>query len=252
MLDPSALRLPEADAADRPRQAGARRAQLPEGTGGEPSGPLSLWLVNAVTEDGSAARLAPRLLDAEEAQRAQGFKRAHDRRCYVTAHVALRLLLARRVGLAPEAVELVRETCPSCGGAHGRPAVAGGGVHFSLSHSGDLALIALAERPVGVDVEGIPSAEMVADTGKALHPAETAELSRLPLADRPAAFARAWARKEAYLKGIGTGLSRNPAHDYVGTGPRPAHGPAQWTISDVAVPERFVAAVAIENPHPQG
>ncbi|MET9427114.1 4'-phosphopantetheinyl transferase superfamily protein [Streptomyces sp. NPDC003036] len=81
----------------------------------------------------------------------------------------------------------------------------------------------------------------------ALQPAEARELAALPEAERPAAFARAWVRKEAYLKGIGTGLGRSPSLDYVGTGPDPADGPPGWRVSDVVVPEDFTAAVAVRR-----
>ncbi|MEK8173122.1 4'-phosphopantetheinyl transferase superfamily protein [Streptomyces sp. M19] len=57
----------------------------------------------------------------------------------------------------------------------------------------------------------------------------------MPEAARPAAFARCWTRKEAYLKGIGTGLSQDPSVSYVGTGVDPVPvGP--WTMADVPSP----------------
>jgi len=39
---------------------------------------------------------------------------------------------------------------------------------------------------------------------------ERAALARLALPERPAAFLRAWTRKEAWLKALGTGLAREP------------------------------------------
>ncbi|MFE2745353.1 4'-phosphopantetheinyl transferase family protein [Streptomyces scopuliridis] len=223
---------------------------------------LSVWIVDAVREGADAAGLAPGVLDAGERQRAAAFHRSADRRCYVAAHVSLRLLLGAYLGQDPAAVRLVREPCPSCGGPHGRPVAEGREVRFSLSHSGDLALIALADTPVGADVERIPALDMVTETASALHPAEVAELAALPEADRPGGFARVWVRKEAYLKGLGTGLARGLSLDYVGTGTGARTGtgtsaggsagatavPPGWTLIDITAPEGFVAAAAVQAP----
>ncbi|MFJ8649766.1 4'-phosphopantetheinyl transferase family protein [Streptomyces sp. NPDC093546] len=208
----------------------------------------ALWMVDAGRQGERGVRLAPTVLDAAERQRAAAFRRRADHRSYAVAHVALRLLLGACLGVAPHRVRLVREPCPRCGGPHGRPAAEGDrGVHFSLSHSDDLVLLAFAAVPVGVDVQRGPRYAAVADARSALHPAEVRELAALPEAERPAAFARAWVRKEAYLKGIGTGLARSPSLDYVGTGPDPADGPPGWRVSDVVVPEDFTAAVAVRR-----
>lgn len=149
-------------------------------------------------------------------------RHAADRWTYAAGHVALRRLLGARLGLAPQAVRFTRRPCAGCGGPHGRPEVAGGGdVRFSLSHSGDFALIAIATEPVGVDIERVPAAETADSVSEVLHPYEAAELAALPADLRPAAVTRAWTRKEAYLKGTGAGLSRSTTLDYLGTGPTP-------------------------------
>ncbi|MGX1880792.1 4'-phosphopantetheinyl transferase family protein [Streptomyces sp. NPDC055287] len=213
-----------------------------EGAGAAPV----LWSVDAERQGDAAERLAVGVLDDGEKERAASFVREADRRCYVTAHVALRTLLGAWLGREPGAVRLHREPCPSCGGPHGRPATADGPVHFSLSHSGNVALLACAAVPVGVDVEALPRPGVVREVAGDLHPRETAELSAVPEAGRPAAFARVWARKEAYLKGLGTGLSRGLSLDYLGTRPV-AVNPVGWLIGDVAAPDGFAAAVAVQR-----
>lgn len=209
-----------------------------------PAGGPSLWLVDAVRHGGHAQRMAPGILDDGELARAARLVVAADRRCYVAAHVALRLLLGARLGVAPEDVPLTRDPCPSCGGPHGRPAT-GGGVHFSLSHSREVALLAVADMPVGVDIEQLPKPGVVSEIAGQLHPAESRELAELPEEQRPVAFGRVWTRKEAYLKGEGIGLADGLATDHVGTGPRPRPGPAGWTITDVRAPAGYAAAVAV-------
>ncbi|QHA09386.1 4'-phosphopantetheinyl transferase superfamily protein [Streptomyces broussonetiae] len=211
-------------------------------------GPLELYLAEVGTQGEPALRQARELLDAEERARAGAFRRPGDRDAYAVAHATLRSLLSPLLGVRAGALPLMREPCAGCGGPHGRPALRGSAVHFSLSHSGDLVLVALAPAPVGIDVEGLATAQAVLGAQSALHPAEAQELARLPAHERSASFTRAWVRKEAYLKGLGTGLVRDPALDYVGTGPAPADPAPAWTLRDVLVPSGYAAAVALRWP----
>ncbi|MFE0737224.1 4'-phosphopantetheinyl transferase family protein [Streptomyces sp. NPDC058855] len=228
---------------------------------------VSLWLVRVAPDPG-----AYDLLDAGERARWSAFVREEDRARYLAAHGALRRLLGRFLDVRPEEVVLAREPCPLCG-ATGREGGEGGGeggffffspegrvffgddhiralpalpaaVHFSLSHSGDLVLLGLGARPLGVDVEGRPAVSVADTVAGSLHPVEGAELAALPPEERPAAFARCWARKEAYLKGTGAGLAGGVDRTYVGTGPAPASIQG-WSLADVPVPSGFAAAVAV-------
>ncbi|MFI5761179.1 4'-phosphopantetheinyl transferase family protein [Streptomyces sp. NPDC051563] len=220
-------------------------SQLPPAAQAQPAASASVWLVDTDDRDGAAARLAPEVLDQDEHRRAAGFKREKDRRRYIASHVALRVLLGSRLDLAPGRVRITRAPCPSCGGPHGRPVTEDGPVHFSLSHSDRLALVALGPKPVGADVEALLPEAAVAELAGQLHPRESAELAALDPAGRPAALGRVWVRKEAYLKGLGIGLARGLSLDYVGTGDTPASGLPGWSLTNVAVPPGFTAAVAV-------
>ncbi|WP_086729386.1 4'-phosphopantetheinyl transferase family protein [Streptomyces carpinensis] len=189
----------------------------------------------------------PSTLDARERRRAFAFARAAYRDRYVTAHTELRRLLAVRLGIAPRQVTLAREPCPVCGAPHGRPAVAAGAPHFSLAYSADLCLIALAATPVGVDMEAVPPPDVAAQLACGLHPRERTELAALPEEERPLAFTRIWVRKEAYLKGLGTGLAKGLSTDYLGAGAAAAEGPPGWTIADIAMDSSLSAAIALRH-----
>ncbi|MEU3064703.1 4'-phosphopantetheinyl transferase superfamily protein [Streptomyces subrutilus] len=206
-----------------------------------------LWLVDTTAYRAHADRHAPGTLDAQELARAAEFVRAADRDSYVCAHVALRRLLGAYLGLAPREVAVERAPCAHCDEPHGRPVLPGGALHFSLSHCTGISLLAFATAPVGVDVEEVVPLRTIAELSDVLHPREAAELAVLPAAERPPAFTRVWTRKEAYLKGLGVGLSENPAADYVGSGPVPAGLPG-WTLTDVLVPDGHCAAVALRTP----
>ncbi|MCD0484769.1 4'-phosphopantetheinyl transferase superfamily protein [Streptacidiphilus sp. ASG 303] len=212
-----------------------------------PGEPPRLWLVRTDGFGADASRLAGAVLDGRERERAAAFRQAEDRDLYVGAHVGLRLLLGAYLGTQPADVPLERLPCPLCPEPHGRPAVRGNPLHFSLSHSGGICLLAFAATPVGVDTERVPDPAVADEIGALLHPREAAELQECDAADRPSAFARAWARKEAYLKGLGTGLGRPLSLDYLGTGADGIAQPPGWTVGDVAVPDGHAAAVAVQD-----
>ncbi|MFP1627383.1 4'-phosphopantetheinyl transferase family protein [Streptomyces sp. 5K101] len=239
LLDPAEFD-PAGFAPAGPRPAdGARRPALPRA-----GAPPHVWLVRAQHHRAFVLGSAPDVLDAEERARAAALRVPADRECYLATHVALRLLLGAYLERPPREVPLTRVPCPSCGGPHGRPSVAGHPLHYSLSHSGSLGLLAFAATPVGVDTETVPSPAAVREASDALHPRELAELALLPAEARPPAFSRAWVRKEAYLKGLGIGLADDPASWYLGTGVEPAEPPPGWHLSDVAAPPGSTAALA--------
>ncbi|MGV9787397.1 4'-phosphopantetheinyl transferase family protein [Streptomyces sp. NPDC003435] len=212
----------------------------------------TLWIPDHAA---AAARLAG-MLDAEEAERAAGFRDRMTRQRYVTSHVGLRLLIGRCLGIAPRDVEFRREVCgmTDCEQPHGRPVIAGRpGPSFSLSHAGDMALYAIAESPVGADIE---SAELMAggldSVGRRLHGEEQRAIAALPVALRGPALLGCWVRKEAYFKGLGTGLAAGIGRHHVGLPARfapagaPA-GPPGWSLIDVPAPAGYRAAVAVRD-----
>ncbi|MEL5955403.1 4'-phosphopantetheinyl transferase superfamily protein [Streptomyces sp. CLV115] len=213
-----------------------------------PPGSLDLWLLRV--SDVPIGILDEQVLDATERQRAATLMHAADRTRFTAAHVALRRLLGSYLSLRPEEVHLGRDTCPCCGGPHGRPTVldADDRLFFSLSHRGDLAVVGTAAAPIGVDVELVPDEDGTADLAAMLHVDEQAELAALSPPARPRALARLWTRKEAYLKGLGTGLGRDPSLDYVGSGrPEGPYPPSGWTLLDVPVDRGYAAAVAVRG-----
>ncbi|MET9953430.1 4'-phosphopantetheinyl transferase superfamily protein [Streptomyces sp. NPDC006339] len=128
-------------------------------------------------------------------------------------------------------------------------------LHFSLSHTRGMVLIATAPVPVGADVELRPAPETVADLVSVLHLRERADIeAEEEPARRAAVFGRIWARKEAYLKGLGTGLGRDTTLDDLGgdgTGAGSAderRHPADWTLHDLPCGPAHHGAVALRSP----
>ncbi|MEU6664773.1 4'-phosphopantetheinyl transferase superfamily protein [Streptomyces sp. NPDC046727] len=187
---------------------------------------------------------AHRVLDAEERRRVAAFARSEDAEIYAAAHAALRYRLGALLCVAPQDVMFVRLPCPGCGERHGRPAIAGRpDVHFSLSHTKGLALLAFADHPVGADVERHPTQEQIADLVALLHPSEQRELRA---SRSPAGFTRCWTRKEAFLKATGEGIGGDGlSRQYAGTGEVPAEVPGARIIDLPNLPEGYEAAVCV-------
>ena len=176
-------------------------------------------------------------LDPAEQERAARFHFAEDRARFVCAHVALRDVLGRYLGRSPLFVT----------GPRGKPALAGPGapaLQFNLSHSGALALIAVAtRREVGVDVERCRAIEHRDIARHFFSPAEVAVLVGFPDPEGHQAFYRCWTRKEAYIKARGEGLSLALDSFDVTLGPwaallatRPDAGEAsRWVMRELAV-----------------
>lgn len=185
------------------------------------------------------------VLDEEERRRMAAFLHSRDRAVYAFAHVALRGVLSGLTGVAPQALRFTRAPCPCCREPHGRPVLESASPEFSLSHSRDLVLIGVAPVAIGVDAEPVPESEVAEQIAQLLHPAEREEVEAAAPEDRPAAFARLWARKEAYLKGLGTGLGRDLAADDV-RGDLPG-----WRLTDLPPAAGCAAAVAVNSPDPR-
>ncbi|MFD4870060.1 4'-phosphopantetheinyl transferase family protein [Streptomyces sp. NPDC058412] len=205
------------------------------------------WSTSTETLGGHPVNTAAAILDTNERTRAERMIKPADRHRYLASHLGLRIILGAYTDLPPQHIRLTREDCPTCGGPHGRPTTPDSPLHFNLSHSGDLAYLALATRPTGIDVELTPTPQTVTDILHTLHPTETDELTSLPEDQRPQALARIWTRKEAILKATGHGLAEGLTHPYVGSHPTPAAIPG-YTLTDLPAPDHYTAALATANP----
>jgi 4'-phosphopantetheinyl transferase len=157
-----------------------------------PRGCVVLWLRRRPLTPDDLAPLSP-----QERERAEGIAVAAVRERFVLATALLRRAAGALTATAPAAVALDRR-CEDCGRQHGRPRIAGGVLHASITHADDVVGVALTRAgPVGLDVEEV--GRDVADVAAAvLAPQE-------PLT-RPGDFFRYWTRKEAVVKATGDGI----------------------------------------------
>src|SRR5882757_6662395 len=189
-------------------------------------------------------------LSADERERSERLHVERVRRRFVVAYGVLRRLLGRSLDIDPGQVRFVRN-------ALGKPELHpdfGGSVRFNLSHSGDLALIAIArDADVGVDVERIErrGASNHADVARCFFSApEVDALSRVPTHLYAEAFFNCWTMKEAYVKACGEGLSTPLTSFTVPIGTDPAPVPVRcgdWSLVSFQPAAGYVGALAVSG-----
>lgn len=143
-----------------------------------------------------------KLLDPEERTRAAAFRSSPARRRFTVRRARVRELLGGYAGCAPDALRFTRNP-------FGKPALEGSHWSFSLSHSGEFACLAVADGvEVGCDIERHDPALATRDVAERFFtPAEQDALDAFQGDAWTAAFFDCWSRKEAFVKGLGQGLS---------------------------------------------
>jgi 4'-phosphopantetheinyl transferase len=193
------------------------------------------------------------LLSADERERAARFHFARDRDRFAVGRGALRALLAAELGTDPRELRFDY-------GPQGKPALAGDELQFNVSHSGGIALVAIAHRgELGIDVE-LDSQDLANEQipERFFSPAEVTALRSLPARLQPRAFLTCWTRKEAFIKAKGDGLSLPLDSFDVTLEPGvPAallrtawseEEPSQWRLVDLSG-RGTVAALAVRGHH---
>lgn len=216
-------------------------------------GVIAGWQLDLRQPEAIVAVLAD-VLSPDERERAARFVFVRDRRRFVVTRACLRVLLARYGGVAPATIRFAYA-------AHGKPSlqasVDGPGVHFSVSHSQEVALIALARDVVlGVDVEAVrPLDDLAAIAERFFTAAEATTIFSVPAHQRELAFFLCWTRKEAFSKALGDGLTLSLDRYRVACAPdeparvvdvdgSPEEG-AAWTVHDLRPAPGFVGAVVM-------
>ncbi|AYG69903.1 MULTISPECIES: 4'-phosphopantetheinyl transferase superfamily protein [unclassified Rhizobium] len=204
------------------------------------------WRLDAPPTDLGASTT---LLSLDERARADRFIHDHHRLRFVAARSGMRLILGRYLGLPPQAIRFNY-------GDHGKPSVSAGGaasIRFNLSHSADLAVLAVSDRyELGVDIEEIRF--LKEDVAKRFFSRrEYGTLRSLPAECYLDGFYRCWTRKEAFIKAHGAGLSL-PLDSFDVTfdwssEPRlerlegEPDAPENWIVLELATPINFAGAI---------
>lgn len=164
---------------------------------------IYVWRVDLTHPDANPDELKHVLADHERS-RALDFKFPRDSRRFVVARAALRHILATVLDTEPRSLQFSTSI-------YGKPRLTKGNVHFNLSHSGTVALIAVArDRELGIDIEEMRYLDDAVSIARNFFAPEEARRLAV-MTDRATiirAFFECWTRKEAFIKATGEGLSR--------------------------------------------
>jgi 4'-phosphopantetheinyl transferase len=193
------------------------------------------------------------LLSDDEHARAERFIHARHRTDFVVARGKLRQILAAYGDLDPRDLTFDYNR-------YGKPRIGAGqelNLHFNLSHSADLAVLAVSPTyEIGVDIEE----KKALQEDVASHffsPKEQATLSVVSPETYLDHFYRCWTRKEAFVKAHGAGLSLAlDSFDITfdeDTPPRlerldrEPDASSIWSLLNVRTPPNFAGAVAAQT-----
>jgi len=186
-----------------------------------------------------------------EEDRFQSFATDALRSRWGAARGILREVLGRALGCAPSEVRFAY-------GSHGKPYVPDAPLRFNISHSGAMAVIALARVEVGVDVELPRPRRSDAIARRFYAPGEIERLfAEADPARRADAFFRLWTCKEAFLKVTGEGLSRSTRSYEISLAPPRllwatgiADAARRYSVHPLDVGEPYRAAAVVDQPRP--
>ncbi len=164
-------------------------------------GQVKVYVVDAAAAECCSSRLSNNL-SQEDLARLGRYTNLAARSMFSASRGGLRQLLGEMLAEPAPAIRIASHE-------HGKPYLPDfPELHFNISHSRTLALIAIARHPVGVDVEYLHrSVDFASILRRFFSPSEQADWEKYPVPSPVEAFFRGWTRKEAILKATGEGIA---------------------------------------------
>ena len=193
------------------------------------------------------------VLDSQELARARRFRFAIDRHAYVAAHALARSMVAEVARTTPVAVQFAA-------GPDGKPRLAAAPaqsrVQFNISRSrSHVACGVTLTDELGIDVEGVSHADVLALAERYFAPAEVEMMRQATPDQRGLLFAKLWTLKEAFVKATGEGLRRSLDDfsftlDPIAIRFRGASqtGGRDWQFAQLCLDSERVIAIAVRRP----
>lgn len=140
------------------------------------------------------------LVSPEKRERIERFRFFRDARNCLLGDVLARYEICRHSGIADlKQIEFSFN-------AYGKPQVENiAGIHFNITHTGNLIACAVSDTPVGIDAEMIEKTSPIDITDRCFTPDEAAYIAQ---SGEAWAFYEVWTKKESRLKWEGTGLNK--------------------------------------------
>lgn len=147
------------------------------------------------------------LMNTDKQRRVDRFRFVDDKKRTVAGEMLARKAIAEWCGVAPESITFgIKE--------HGKPYVKDLTVEFNISHSGDMVVCAVNDKPIGIDIEQIRPIDLTVAkricTDKELlyvfgHTPTDEDFTYTSDTEILTRFFELWTAKEAYGKLIGKG-----------------------------------------------
>ena len=211
---------------------------------------IHVWRVSIIKHQRNQKGLEAVLSNSEK-QRVSQFRFEKDRSMYAISHGTLRELIARYLSTDAVALEFNINS-------FGKPYLEKTPLRFNISHSMDVALIAITKDvEIGVDVEMLDTKTDCLTLAKRFFAkCEYEAILSAPEANRVPSFYRLWTGKEAIIKARGKGLSI-PLDSFSivpyiqgseTLNPQSNLGESSiWTLSSLEVVPPYVASLAYEG-----
>ena len=210
------------------------------------TGPTRVFAADLGALDARQLADCAALLDAREQERAARFVFERDRRRFIAAHGFLRRVLALELDCSAAKIEFEL-------GPFGKPNLLNSPLHFSLTHTGEHALLAVGAGELGLDAEERIASRVDAPLAQRVMTAEEyAFWSRAPVEQKVSGFFRLWSAKESVMKATGLGLGLGTKSFAVFAGESlsllekvPAAGRC-WRLQELESPPAYALVLASE------
>lgn len=189
-------------------------------------------------------------LNETEQQKAAAFRLPLMRQRYIAVRYLVRKTLGQYLQTEPQALQF-------CADTYGKPFLACGSLHFNISHTADLLMIAVANFPdIGIDVESIkPRGSLDGLAVRCFTDTEYHGWRQLSGAQQQAVFYRLWTKKEAFVKAVGRGIALGlekcevqlPAGGQLVNIPAEFGSAADWRITELPTDADSAAALVTPN-----
>ena len=194
-------------------------------------GTVTIHIIPPCPSGPVATRMDDSPLTEEEHARSAKFRSAADSIRWAHYRSALRNILSARLEIPPRKVPITISP-------YGKPQLAAPfeHLHFNLSHSETLALVASStDGPVGIDLEPLTRARDLLNYQRSFcHPQEITRLRSVPRTHLAELLLEIWSYKESLLKAVGTGLYHPP--EALRIQPGPAARKTMTATSDTPLP----------------
>ncbi len=163
-------------------------------------------------------------IKSEETRRAKAdkLKKKPAKKLSIAAGELVRNAIAKEFNIAADDIRFRVDK-------NGKPYTESAPVHFSISHSKNIAVCAVSDKPVGIDIEyvrdvNLKVAKRLFAPDELMYVFEKWDLSKRR-------FFEIWTRKEAYVKLIGKGVSYFPNFSVMGNNRIETHIRDKYIVS---------------------